>query len=172
MTPQQKKWADYVINGKNHQEAYLLAYPKASKKTASNQLGAFRQNLGLMDYINQGIAKITAKVEAKTIEKLANIEIGNVLTSAKKRELLALIALGELEQEKMVLVKDAETKKNVWRKILIKPDLFDRMKAIDLDNKMTGEIYRGKSNENEKPKDEIDNNIFNNVTFVFKSKEK
>ena len=176
MTPQQKKWADYVISGKTHVAAYLLAYPNASKKSATNQIGTFRQNLGIMGYVEKGLGKIAAKVEERVVEKLSNIEVGNVLTSAKKRELLALIALGELDCEKLVQVRDnnVDSKtygKMIWKKMLVKPDMGERMKAIDLDNKMTGEIYRGKANDPQGEKEESPE-IFNNVTFVFKSKEK
>lgn len=170
MTPQQKKWADYVISGKSHVEAYLLAYPNASKKSATNQLGKFRHDIGIMGYVEKGLGKIAKKVENKVIEKLSNIEVGNVLTSAKKRELLAAIALGELEYEKMVQVKDPDTGKLVWKKILVKPDLQDRMKALDLDNKMTGETFRSKNQDGKETPNDDSINAFNNVTFVFTSK--
>lgn len=176
MTKEQKKWADLVIGGVNETEAYLLVYKKSGKKTAQNQLVNFRKNLGLMKYLTKGQNKIAEKVEEKVVEKLSDIQLGNVLTSAKKRELLALIALGELDCEKLVQVRDnnVDSKtygKMIWKKMLVKPDMGERMKAIDLDNKMTGEIYRGKANDSQGEKEESPE-IFNNVTFVFKSKEK
>lgn len=172
MKPEHKKWADLVVSGVSELQAYLNVYPNASKKTASNQLGNFRQNLGLMGYIHDKTHKIAEKVEAKTLEKLSEVAIGNVLTSAKKREILNLIASGELEYEKMVLVMDPESKKMVWRKMLVKPDLHERMKAMDIDNKMTGETFRSKPHElgGDTAKEELDD-LFKNTTFVFKGKD-
>ncbi|MFZ1591971.1 MAG: hypothetical protein WAT27_07790 [Chitinophagales bacterium] len=172
MTKQQKQWADYVISGKTRVDAYLAVFPNAKKKTAQNRVVLFGKVEGIEGYISKGLSRIADKVEAKVVEKLSDIEVSSVLTSAKKREILSLIASGELEQEKMVLVKDPESGKMVWRKILIKPDLHDRMKAIDLDNKMTGELFRGKANDPENKDNDNNQEIFNNVTFVFKSKEK
>jgi hypothetical protein len=170
MKAEHKKWADHVINGKQYTEAYLLVFPNASKKTAANQIGTFKKNVGIMDYIQEGLNRIAVKVEAKVTEKLSEVAIGNVLTSAKKRELLAAIALGELEYEKMVLVKDPESGKMVWRKMLVKPDLHERMKALDLDNKMSGDTYRAKPPElaGDTSKEDLDD-LFKNTTFVFRS---
>lgn len=170
MKPQHKRWADLVVSGTPELQAYLQVYPNASKKTAHNQLSNFRNNLGLMGYISDKTTKIAEKVEAKTIEKLSEVSIGNVLTSAKKREILAAIAMGELEVEKLVQVRDTETKALVWKKMLVKPDLHERMKAMDIDNKMTGETYRAKPPElgGDNTIEDIED-LFKNTTFVFKS---
>lgn len=175
MKAEHKKWADHVINGKQYTEAYLLVFPNASKKTAANQIGTFKKNVGIMGYIQEGLNRIAVKVEAKVTEKLSEVAIGNVLTSAKKRELLAAIALGELEYEKMIQVKDTNPDsstfgKMIWRKMLVKPDLHERMKALDLDNKMSGDTYRAKPPElaGDTSKEDLDD-LFKNTTFVFKS---
>lgn len=163
MTNQQKKWADLVINGKTYLEAYSLAYPKASKKTANNQTSVFRNDSGLMGYIDKGLAKIAQIIETKLTDKLSNELAVNVLTSAKKREILHLIASGEISYEKHIMVKGE------LKKVLAKPDLHERIKAIDIDNRMTGDNYRAKPAELIPEDKSLELDIFNNVTFVFKS---
>lgn len=176
LKPEHKQWVDLVVGGMSHQEAYLLIYPNASKKTAGNQLGNFRKNLGLMGYLDAQSRKIAAKVEAKTVEKLSDVETGIILTQGKKREILAQIALGEIEFEKMVMVKDMDSEsstfgKLVWRKMKIKPNASERMKAIDLDNRMTGELFRPKNSDDLPGDDDItEEELFRNTQFVFRTK--
>lgn len=141
MNKDHKKWADLVIKGVNEVDAYLRVYPKASKKTASNQLGTFRKNVGLMDYINKSTQKMAQILETKHLEALSSVELGNILTSARKREILAKIVNGEMEVEKYVTVKGE------LKKVKAKPDLNDIMKAIELDNKMAGDNVQAKPNQ-------------------------
>lgn len=141
MNKDHKKWADLVIKGINEVDAYLRVYPKASKKTASNQLGTFRKNVGLMDYINKATQKMAQILETKHLEALSSVELDNILTSAKKREILAKIASGEFETEKLISVK------GVFKKVKVKPDINDIMKAIELDNKMAGDNVQAKPNQ-------------------------
>jgi len=141
MNKDHKKWADLVIKGVNEVEAYLRVYPKASKKTASNQLGTFRKNVGLMDYINKATQKMAQILETKHLEALSSVELDNILTSARKREILAKIVNGEMEVEKYVTVKGE------LKKVKAKPDLNDIMKAIELDNKMAGDNVQAKPNQ-------------------------
>ena len=141
MNKDHKKWADLVIKGVNEVDAYLRVYPKASKKTASNQLGTFRKNVGLMDYINKATTKMAQILENKHIEALSGVELGNILTSARKREILAKIVNGEMEVEKYVTIKGE------LKKVKAKPDLNDIMKAIELDNKMSGDNVQAKPNQ-------------------------
>jgi len=141
MNKDHKKWADLVIKGVNEVDAYLRVYPKASKKTASNQLGTFRKNVGLMDYINKATQKMAQILETKHLEALSSVELDNILTSARKREILAKIVNGEMEVEKYVTVKGE------LKKVKAKPDLNDIMKAIELDNKMAGDNVQAKPNQ-------------------------
>ena len=70
-----------------------------------------------------------------------DIEVGLILTSAKKREILAKIVSGEFETEKYVTIK------GVLKKVKVKPDINDIMKAIELDNKMAGDNVQAKPNQ-------------------------
>lgn len=173
-----KKWADFVIKGMTEIDAYLEMCPKSTRKNASNMVGTYRKNQDLMDYVAKGLAKISAIVQEKVTDKLSDAVIGNVLTSAKKREILNLIALGEIEYEKLVLVEVDDLddkgkkrgKKRVYKKMLVKPDLHERIKAIDLDNKMTGDVFRAKPHELAGDEDGAElGDLFKNTTFVFRS---
>ena len=141
LKPEHKKWADLVIKGVPELEAYFKVYPKAAKKTATNQLGRFRHDEGIQSYIKKHTERIAQIIETKHVETLQSIEMGNILTSAKKREILAKIVNGEIEVEKYVTVKGE------LKKVKAKPDLSDIMKAIDLDNKMSGDQVQAKPNQ-------------------------
>lgn len=147
MRKELKQWADHIINGKTYVEAYLLVYPNATKKTAQNQVGTFRRDLGVMGYIEAGLKRISDKIEEKTTTAIANETITNILTVARKREILSRIASGEFETEKLVQVKNLETDKWEWKKLKVKPDFNDIIKAIDLDNKMAGDNVQAKPNQ-------------------------
>lgn len=141
LKPDHKKWADLVIKGIPEMDAYFRVYPKAAKKTAQNQIVTFRKNVGLMAYIEKATNKMAQILETKHLETLSTIEMGNILTSARKREILAKIVNGEMEVEKYVTVKGE------LKKVKAKPDLNDIMKAIELDNKMAGDNVQAKPNQ-------------------------
>lgn len=141
MNPKHKKWADYVVSGKSNTEAYKLVYPNATLKTCQNKGGVLSKKGELKNYINSRLTKIAEKVENKASNELLDIEIGLILTSAKKREILAKIVNGEMEVEKYVTVKGE------LKKVKAKPDLNDIMKAIELDNKMAGDNVQAKPNQ-------------------------
>ena len=141
MNPKHKKWADYVVSGKSNTEAYKLVYPSATLKTCQNKGGVLSKKGELKDYINSRLQKIAEKVEIKTTNELLDVEIGLILTSAKKREILAKIVSGEFETEKYVTIKGE------LKKVKVKPDINDIMKAIELDNKMAGDNVQAKPNQ-------------------------
>lgn len=141
MNPKHKRWADYVVSGKSNTEAYKLVYPNATLKTCQNKGGVLSKKGELIEYINSRLQKIAEKVEKKASDELLNVEVGLILTSARKREILAKIVNGEMEVEKYVTVKGE------LKKVKAKPDLNDIMKAIELDNKMAGDNVQAKPNQ-------------------------
>lgn len=141
MKPEYKKWADLILQGKEPVEAYLIVYPTASKKTAQNQVSRFRKDVGLNEYLAHKGKLIDTALTAKVSEELIGAELSTLLTAAKKRELLAQIANGTLEGEKIVIVNGKP------KKIRCKPDFHDIMKAIELDNRMTGDNTQAKPNQ-------------------------
>ena len=72
-------------------------------------------------------------IEAKTTHLLEKHAEKQILSKIKKLELLEGIALGTSEIEKVFFDK------GVPKKIAVKPDNNDRMKAIEIHNKMTGD---------------------------------
>jgi len=73
----------------------------------------------------------------------------NLLTKEEKREILAQIARGEMLVDKIVATKDG------FKNVKSKPDLADRMKAIELESKMTGDFAPTKIDSTLKGVDEI-----------------
>ncbi|RTK92614.1 MAG: hypothetical protein EKK61_03535 [Rickettsiales bacterium] len=141
MNAKQKEWADWVIKGKTPTEAYLLAYPGVTKKTASNKGGLLGKNVEIMDYVREQQGKI-AEITTKTLQdELSNQKITSILTVAKKRELLAKIASGKYTDEKVFIVNGKV------KRVKCPATLSDRMKAIELDNRMTGDNVQAKPNQ-------------------------
>lgn len=71
--------------------------------------------------------------EGKTITTLEKHAERAVLTKLDKLELLENIALGKTEFEKVFFDK------GVPKKVAVKPDASDRMKAVEIHNRMTGD---------------------------------
>jgi hypothetical protein len=137
MKPEHKIFADAVINGTSEKDAYKLAYPSATEKSCLDRGRKLSNNVEIGNYIRQIQSKIQNKVENKLSEAISNEIVIELLTVAKKREILSKIANGE-----MVIEKAVGSKFGV-EIVDCKPDAMDIMKAIDLDNKMCG-IYINK----------------------------
>ncbi len=130
MTKEQKSWADLVVNGMAEIQAYQQVYPKASKKTAQNQLGTFRHDVGIQTYIKAKADKLSRKIDEKVSRKLANKKVVQLLTTEKKRAILAQIVSGKYNG--------------------IKATLNDIQKALEIDNRMTGDLVLAKRHEIQK----------------------
>jgi len=146
MTVKEKKWADYVAKGKTPVQAYLLVYPNAKEKTARNRIGKFLKKEELAHYLKSKSQKLTEITQKKVEEIVTNAiveqEVGEILSTAKKRWLLAKIASGTFEYERTEITKDGDIVK-----VMCKPNLMEMMKAIDIDNRMSGDNMTAKSNE-------------------------
>lgn len=100
--------------------------------------------------VNKDIRKArVAAQEAQQARQKAELEAGlshaaeaerrRLLTRDEKREILAQIASGELEIHTRRPVWNSSEKKFVMVPFVAIPEATDRMKAIDLDNKMEGD---------------------------------
>lgn len=134
MKPEHKIFADAIIQGVPEKDAYKLAYPSATEKSCLDRGRKLSNNVEIATYIGRIQSKIQNKVENKLSDALSNQITIELLTVAKKREILSKIANGD-----MVIEKAVATKLGV-EMVDCKPDAMDIMKAIDLDNKMCG-IY-------------------------------
>lgn len=128
-----KIFADNYIKTGDSTKAYQLAYPKAQKESARVKSSKLLQNDTVLTYLNEMKHKINSVAEIKLINELSNKETVVLLTATKKREILANIANGELIAEKTLVVNGQ------LEKVFSKPNHSDIMKAIELDNKITGE---------------------------------
>lgn len=134
----QKFISEYCKTG-DHIEAYKKAYPQA--KTQSARVNGLR--LLNNATIKQGIKQFEAKVSIPAAEEAKEelkVEIKTeAFTAARKKEILRLIAEGK-EMNKEYRMQRDESGKKVPVLVGVKPPtLQDRMKAIELHNKMTGD---------------------------------
>lgn len=138
MNSKQREWADLVISGMDRTEAYLKAFPGSARKTAQNQVSRFGKDAGIMGYIQERSKSFSQVVEATLNQELANQKVGEILTNLRKREILAKIASGKMKTEKIVWVDGKQ------KRVKCLPDFTDIMKAIDIDNKMSGDNVQPK----------------------------
>lgn len=141
MTKEQKKWADYVISGMPELQAASKVWKGVTKKTLTNKLGKLRADEGIKSYIKEQASKITHEVNKKVSQTLIEEQVDQLLTNAKKRAILAKIVNMEIEFEKFVVVKGE------LKKVKSKPDMIDVMRAIEIDNKMSGDNVQSKPNQ-------------------------
>ena len=91
-------------------------------------------------YINEAqqealsIQRATFKaVTEDSVKEAKGLFTGRILTKLEKQDKLRQIMNGELEVEKLIVLKGE------IKRVKAKPDQMDIMKAIDLDNKMSGD---------------------------------
>jgi phage terminase small subunit len=145
MDDNKRTFADYVIGGKRPSEAIQMIWPNIAKKTAQNRGCVFMKDPDVMDYIKEKDRIIANRFESRT-DLLVETEVNKlyakskvaILTSVRKRQLLAEIAEGKKLMEKTIIV-NGKTKT-----VKVKPDLYERLKAIELDNKMAGDQVKPK----------------------------
>jgi len=141
MTNDQKTFADFVISGKNPKDAALLVWTGISEKTARNKSAILMKNEEISGYIRAQGQAIGEKISESLTTKIANEKVSQLMSSAMKRSILAQIISGKYRIEKTIIV-DGKRKK-----VKVKPDLNDIMKAIEIDNKMSGDLILAKPNE-------------------------
>lgn len=155
LKPDHKKVADFIIMGKDPIDAVMLVWPDLNRKAASNKWGRLGKVEELASYIKTRGDKIEARTTEKVNEAIASSQSDIILSSANKRVILAKIASGDMEVEKLVQVIDTDPEsvtfnQRIWKKVKQKPDFQDIMKAIDLDNKMSGDNVQAKPNQTAK----------------------
>ena len=140
MKADQKKWADLVVSGIDYVEACLMVWENITKKTAHNKSGILKKNKGIQEYIEKQRQKVNEKVANLTAQSISDNEVKNILSATKKREILFKIISGKYEIEQVG--EDGKVKK-----VKVKPTLSDILKAIDLDNRMSGDLVLAKPNQ-------------------------
>ena len=102
LSPSEEKFVNAIIDGENATQAYLIANPKVTKESAGVQGHRLLKNVK----ISEEIHRIRALLRT-----------GKTLSRQRKREILADIAEGAIDEVKV----------------------SDRTNAINIDNKMTGD---------------------------------
>ena len=117
-------WGDQVI-------AYQNAYKKHGSSYRSLQSAANR--LLAMPEVAEAIDKAQSAIRSRVEEEVAARLKQELLTIQKKREILAQVATGSLYIEQMTVGKNCSNCTH-----LVKPNINQMLKAIDLDNKLAG----------------------------------
>jgi len=145
MNEQKKAFADLIISGTPPIEAALSAFSGISRKTARNKSSALLKEKDIQDYIKDKRDKIGTQVETIIQDELAkdvaNKKSQTILTAIRKRQLLDEIAEGRKTFEKVIII-DGKIKR-----IKCKPTPMERLKAIEMDNKMAGDNVQAKPNQ-------------------------
>jgi len=141
MTNDQKTFANFVISGKTPKDAALLTWTSISEKTAYNKSKILMKKEGIIAYIREKGEIIDQKVSESLTTQITKEKVSQLMSSAMKRSILAQIISGKYRIEKTIMV-DGKRKK-----VKMKPDLNDIMKAIEIDNKMSGDLILAKPNE-------------------------
>ena len=128
-----KRFADEYIKHGDATKAYQLAYPKTSEETARPQSYRILQNVTVQAYIKKITDKINEKAENMLVDELSERQYTNLLTTFEKRHILSQIARGELE------ISQTKVSMGIAIDIILKPDYIARIKALELENRMTGD---------------------------------
>ena len=141
MNEDKKRYANLILEGKLPIESAALVWQGVSKKTLQNKVSILGKDEGINTYIRESKERLERQIDAKITNAIAKEKVGLILTSAKKREVLAKIVSGKFFTERQIVVGGK------IKKIKVKPELNDILKAIDLDNKMSGDQVQAKPNQ-------------------------
>lgn len=128
-----KRFADLYIESLDYTSSYQAVYPNAKKRSASVKGYDLLQKVEIKDYIKSINAKIDSETQKRIIESRSGQQTIALLSLARKREILSQIANSEIEILEYVGTKDGPEPVNR------KPNFMEIIKAIDTDNKMTGD---------------------------------
>lgn len=141
---QHQIFVDEMVKHGDHVKAYMAAYPKAKKESARVKSYNLLQNDTIKNFIAEQSDKIKTTATEQAITELKEEIKGNILTRQKKLEILHQIATGELEIPVKKPVWDQAQKKYVLIPTMEPPDHNARIKAMEVDCKMTGDFAPAK----------------------------
>lgn len=136
LSKKHKIFADHFIKTGDQTEAYMLANPGAKRTSAQASSYKWLKSAKINLYIQERQGEINKITNDRISEELVAKGVVGLLTAAHKREILAKIANGEHEIEEYIVIR-GEVKK-----IKRKPNANEIAKAIEIDNRMTGDEYR------------------------------
>ncbi|HRH83588.1 MAG TPA: terminase small subunit [Bacteroidia bacterium] len=133
LTTQQKSFADHYIMHGDKMAAFKKFYETDNENTINSNSTRLLKNAKIKEYIKQQRQKIDEIATNKVLQELAEREAANLLSVIEKRSILAKIARGEQ------VIPDFISGKYGAEEVLRVPTANERIKAIDTDNKMTGD---------------------------------
>lgn len=139
LTAKQETFVREMIKGTEQAEAYRIAYPNSSPAAARTSSYTLLQNPTISAAIKEGAAKIHAIATQEIVQEAKEELRATLLTTVRKREILALIAEGNILIEKKIPMFNPLAGGIEVITISEAPDARERMKAIEIDNKMTGD---------------------------------
>lgn len=128
-----KRFADLYLETLDYTASYQAVYPNAKKRSASVKGYNLLQKVEIKEYIKQLNDKIDFETQNRIIESRSGQQTIALLSLARKREILSQIANSEA-----TMIEYANTKAGPIP-IDRKPNFIEIIKAIDTDNKMTGD---------------------------------
>lgn len=136
MNSAQKIFVDEMIKHGNEEKAVLKAYPhlKGDKKRIRTYCGRLMKNVEVSTIIQQKAKEIEELATNKAVDELKGKIVANTLEAIEKRNLLAQIARGDMRITETYVNSKGQVKKYDRH-----PDAYEKMKAIEMDNKMSGD---------------------------------
>lgn len=130
---QHQIFVDQMIAHGDPTKAYMVAYPKSSENTARTNSYKLLQKTAINAAIKEHTDKITAAVTEEVTAVAKKLSVDKLLTSHEKRAILAKIAKGRLKIQDEIMVEGKKVK------YMRRPNLYERLRAIAIDNLMTGD---------------------------------
>lgn len=130
---------DEMIKHGDPVKAYKAAYPNAKGQTPRVESYRLLKNPTIAAAIKEASDKIRNQAQQEAVSELKEELKGNILTRQKKLEILYKIACGELEIPVKKPVWDKSQNKYVFVPMMEVPDHAAMIKAIEIENKMTGD---------------------------------
>ncbi len=145
MNDKKKAFADLIISGQHPVDAINVVYQGISPKTAKNKASLFGKCPEILAYIeyNSGHIRETVneynnEIVKEHITKSVEKKSGGILTAIRKQQILNEIAEGKATYEKIIVFNGK------LKTIKCKPTPNERIKAIEVANRMTGDTVKAK----------------------------
>lgn len=133
-----KQWQVFINEMIKHGDkvrAYKTAYPETNTdKSALTCSGRLLKNVDILKAIKSAADKASQIANSNAIQASAMSEASNLLSAIEKRTILAKIARGDAQ-----IMENAVTKDGEIITFFRTPNSNEIIKAIESDNKMTGE---------------------------------
>lgn len=139
MNKAQEKFANEMIRHGNTVKAYRKAYPSCkSDQAAKVNANRLLKNATIQLKIKQGGEIVSNLAQEEAVNEAKDEFKGTLLTSLQKRSILAEIANGDARIQERLIKYNSKGDPEIefyYRE----PNAMEKIKAIDIENKMTGD---------------------------------